>query len=518
MQPPVRIELHPAGRTLELPPGSPLQEALFNEGVEFPCGGHGRCRGCRIRITHGTSNPTPADQQALHPADLAKGWRLACQTRVHHDLGIELAQWEADILTDHAGFHFSPKPGLGIAIDLGTTTLVAQLIDRTHGTVLGVRTALNPQAAHGADIMSRISFALNGGQTILTRLIRSQLEGMTRDLLTTAPAKPDLQDIVIVGNTVMHHLFCNHSLEPLAHVPFEPAQPGPQSFPASALDWSLPGNPQVHFLPCLGGFVGSDLLAGLLATRIHESADLQALVDLGTNGELIVGNRDRILCASTAAGPAFEGARISMGMRAVTGAIAGISSTHGTLSCRVLGGGTARGLCGSGLVDAVAAGLDLNQIQPSGRFTTGTEFALTPTVLLKQADIRELQLAKGAIAAGLRILLEQWGASPENLTQLHLAGAFGNYLNLASAQRIGLLPASIPIQRVIPSGNTALLGAKHALFHRPDPEYADLRNRVTHVSLNEDLRFQEIFVEEMGFPSASETASDTGSDFTTASS
>ena len=185
------------------------------------------------------------------------------------------------------------------------------------------------------------------------------------------------------------------------------------------------------------------------------------MLDLGTNGEIVLGDRTRILCTSTAAGPAFEGARISMGMRAATGAISEVHVEGGELHCHVIGGGAPRGICGSGLVDAAAAGLQLGWLAPSGRLAQGDSVTLAEPVSLTQKDIRELQLAKGAIAAGLRILLEQWGATESDLAQVYLAGAFGNYMNLSSAERIGLL--HVPEERVVPAGNTALRGAKLAL-------------------------------------------------------
>ena len=368
--------------------------------------------------------------------------------------------------------------------------------------MLGVRAALNSQAKCGADIMSRVDTAVaRGGQQTLQRLVRKQIGRMLQELLTAAGAAAhEVKDVVLVGNTVMHHLFCGISVEPLSHYPFEPASPGLQVFEAGQLGWSLPGNPAVRFLPCLGSFVGSDILAGLLATKLHESERVAALIDLGTNGEIVVGNRERLLCASTAAGPAFEGARISMGMRAATGAISEVRVRDGRLECRVLGNVAARGICGSGLVDAVAVGLELGRMSPMGRLANGEPFALAGAVSLNQWDIRELQLAKGAIAAGLRLLLEQWGVKREDLAQVFLAGAFGNYINYTSAHRIGLL--DFPGERVEPAGNTALLGAKLALFNLPGENgtYPQTLAKVKHVSLNQDARFQETFVEEMVFP------------------
>jgi uncharacterized 2Fe-2S/4Fe-4S cluster protein (DUF4445 family) len=309
-----------------------------------------------------------------------------------------------------------------------------------------------------------------------------------------------LRSIVVVGNTVMHHLFCGINVAALAHYPFETEHGGLKVFPAPEVGWDLPENVCVRFLPSLGSFVGSDILAGVLATRLHESDDLVGLVDLGTNGEIIVGNRAALVCASTAAGPAFEGARIAMGMRAATGAISQVSLVDGRFDCQVIGHGSPRGICGSGLVDAVAAGLDAGRLQRTGRFADGDRLILAEPVFLTQGDIRELQLAKGAIAAGLRLLTQQLGARVQDITRIHLAGAFGNYISRASARRIGLLPFGP--EKVVPAGNSALLGAKLALFNlsNDDGSYAALRRNIRHVSLSADPVFEETFVEEMLFP------------------
>jgi uncharacterized 2Fe-2S/4Fe-4S cluster protein (DUF4445 family) len=222
---------------------------------------------------------------------------------------------------------------------------------------------------------------------------------------------------------------------------------------------------------------------------MHESDALVGLIDLGTNGEIVFGNRHGIVCASAAAGPAFEGGKISCGMRAATGAIVEVD---GNLRCGVLGGGDARGICGSGLVDAVAAALDLGLIDAAGRVRDRV-LPLAGGVALTQRDIRELQLAKAAVAAGIRIVLERLGGEVE---RVYLAGAFGNYVNRASARRIGLF--DFPEEKIEPAGNTALLGAKMALF-AGDLDFTELRSRVEHIGLASDPAFQEKYVEEMGF-------------------
>lgn len=499
----IHIELQPLGKTLQVHPGTPLRQILFTYGVEFPCGGKARCRGCRIKVLHGEVPITPEQSLKLTAMELAEGWRLACCVLVTNDLTIDIAQWEAPILSDDSSFAFTPAPGLGIAIDLGTTTVVAQLMDRRTGHVLNVRSALNAQATHGSDIMTRIQYALvEENRKSLENIIRQQIGLLVQKLFQNIPASiAELQSIVLVGNTVMHHLFSGLSVEPLAHQPFESHEEGLQNFQASDLGWNIPDNVTIQFLPCLGGFVGSDILAGVMGTRMLESLTLQCLIDLGTNGEIALGNQERILCASTAAGPAFEGARISMGMRAATGAISEVRLENNKLVCGVLGGGIPRGLCGSGLVDAVAVGLEMGAIQPRGRLTHKEEpFLIANPVKLVQADIRELQLTKGAIAAGIRILLDQWGARPDQVEKVHLAGAFGNYINRESARRIGLIPFSS--NQIQSAGNTALLGAKMALFDVHDQQNltALVRKRIHHVNLNADPRFEDLYIEEMQFP------------------
>lgn len=498
-----RIVLQPVGAEIVAAHGSPLRDLLFEQGVEFPCGGQGRCRGCKIRVRSGEAALNDAQREHLSAAEIEAGWRLACQCAVEDDLVIELRQWDASILTNESTFAFTPQEGLGVAVDLGTTTLVAQLLDLETGNVLAVRTALNPQARHGADVMSRVQFAMEGGgQQVLQDAIRHEIGVLVRQLVQAAGAASDrLRKVTIVGNTVMHHLFSGVSVEPLSHFPFESPDDGLQILSPQQVGWDLPAAVVIQFLPGLGSFVGSDILAGVLALGMQDSAEVMILVDLGTNGEIVIGNRDRMLCASTAAGPAFEGARIAAGMRASTGAIWKVTADGGQIACEVLGNVPARGVCGSGLVDAVAVGLDTGHILPSGRLAGGaTEFALAENVAIHQCDVRQLQLAKGAIAAGIRMLIEHWGTEPSAISRLHLAGAFGNYINRGSARRIGLIQQ--PLDRVHPVGNTALLGAKLALFNRTDADaaYAGIRARTTHVGLNEDPRFQDVYVDEMAFP------------------
>jgi uncharacterized 2Fe-2S/4Fe-4S cluster protein (DUF4445 family) len=476
------------GRRLEVASGTALKDVLFEEGIEFPCGGRGRCGKCRVRLTAGALDPQTEDRAVLGAEALAQGWRLACRHRLDADLALDVGQWQMDVLADDRAFAFAPQAGLGIAIDLGTTTIAAQLVDREKGRVLRAATALNAQARYGDDVVSRLEATLSGRD--VTGVIRDQLGRMVQELA----GGEAVHRIVIVGNTAMHHLFCGFDVRTLATYPFAPIHPGRVRCSAADLGWPLDGPAIVEVLPCIGGMVGADILAGVMATRLHEQAGLAALIDLGTNGEVVVARDGRLLAASTAAGPAFEGARISCGMRAASGAISEVAVADGSLACRVIGGGEARGLCGSGLVDAVAAGLDLGRIESSGHLAE--PLALTGRVALQPRDVRELQLAKAAIAAGLRLLTTRFGATPADIAMLHLAGAFGNTVNRVSARRIGLL--QLPVERILPAGNTALLGAKLALFE--DEAWDGMARRIEHVPLNEEPAFEEMFAEEMRFP------------------
>ena len=467
----MKLELVPrAGRT--------LGDQLFEAGVEFPCGGESACGGCKVRVLQGDVPVTAAMRDALSEDEIRQGWRLACCALSPGRVVVEVEQWSLPVLTDEARVPIEPRAGHGAVIDLGTTTLVVQVVDLTSGDVLGVETALNPQARYGADLMSRLQYELRQPGE-LGRGIRQALGRMLGD--------EPLREVLVAGNTAMHHLFCGLDVEPLTHAPFASPTLGGYRFAEADLAWPGPA----EFLPCLGGFVGSDLLCGIVATGLDQQTRPRALFDIGTNGEVVVGSAQGIVCASTAAGPAFEGGRIGAGMRAGTGAIDSVHVRDGGLACHVIGGGAARGVCGSGLVDAAACGVELGLIGANGRLTNADKrLPLADGIALAQNDIRELQLAKGAMAAGLRML------AAGGVEKLDLAGAFGNYIRQASARAIGLLPEDLPVE---PVGNSALRGARMLLL-APSTRLARLRKIAAlsrHVELAADPDFQYLYAEMM---------------------
>lgn len=489
--PTVTIRLEPLSIEVAAPFGASLASILADHGIEFPCGGQGVCGGCGVRVLGGSLAVSDADREIYSAEQLAQGWRLACQARAETPLVLECGQWHMDVLADTARLSGTSRQGLGIAIDLGTTTIAAQILDLASGTVLAVETELNPQTVFGSDVMSRIRAVLHGAD--LTTPVRNALG---RTVARLARGREDeIVEVVLVGNTVMHHLFSARSVEPLAHTPFASPHLGGQRFRPRDLGWMLPETCIVRFAPCLGGFVGSDILAGIIAAGITQGDQLAALIDLGTNGEIAIGNRHGVVCASTAAGPAFEAGAIRMGMRAGTGAISHVELRDGAVQASVIGGAEPRGICGSGIVDAVAAALRSGAILPSGKIVDASKvLPIAGPVALYQSDVRELQLAKGAIAAGFRLLLRHMRAECSDLRSIHLAGAFGNYMRIESAIGIGLIEAPQPL--VHAAGNTALRGAKMLLLADADPALPCIE----HVNLAAIPEFQDEFANCMAFP------------------
>ncbi len=497
----VTVTLLPSGRSMEVVAGTRLHEVLVAHGGESPCGGNGTCRGCRVKVVQGSCPVTERQRELLLPRELREGWRLACQCMLTEDVAVLQAAAPAVVLVDDAVDRFIAEAGYGIAADIGTTTLAVQLVDLQNGRVRGLRTALNPQATLGADIMSRLEAAGRGEAAALTASIRQCVGDMIAALLQQydVPAS-HLKRVFLVGNTVMHHLFCGLSVEPLSHVPFETTDGGLSILPSSSTFSFLCDNTEVVFLPCLGGFVGSDILAGTAAVQLLQAQGLTLLVDLGTNGEIVLGQGGVALCASTAAGPAFEGARISCGMRAGEGAIWRVTDERGELRADVIGNCEPVGICGSGLVDAVAAAVRLGLVTSTGRLKDGRLLNVAPGVTLTQADIRQLQLAKAAVSAGIAVLLERWGTEHGRVETIFLAGAFGNYISIPSAIQIGLFPCGA--DRITAAGNSALRGARKLLCagdKRLDQAELVVAS-VQHIPLAADPAFLDYYVDQMSFP------------------
>jgi uncharacterized 2Fe-2S/4Fe-4S cluster protein (DUF4445 family) len=418
----------------------------------------------------------------------------------------------------------------GMAFDIGTTTVVGYLLDLVGGSQLALASTLNPQVAFGADVISRISFAGTNpsGLSLLQARIIHALNSLVQEAARSAGiCTVEIYALSVVGNTTMHHLLLGLDPSGMGHLPYNPVLADSLDISASDLGIRIYPQARVFLLPNVAGYVGSDIVAGILSTRLPGRERITLGIDIGTNGEMALGSRDQILVASAAAGPAFEGSQITCGMRAEPGAISQVFAEDGDIRWKVVGEVPPQGLCGSGLVDLVALLLRLGLIDEGGRFREpdlspvsvpqeirrrmrraqeGWEFVLDQSgegdrpVILSQRDIRELQLAKGAIRAGINILLDELGIHIHQVEEIWLAGAFGNYIDPGNAQTIGLLPP-YPQERISPVGNAAGEGAKMALLSQDARRQASRIARTARfIELASRSDFQERFVEALAFP------------------
>ncbi len=506
----VKIQLQPIDKELRVNRGTPLIDVLHEYGVEFPCGGKGTCGRCKVRLLNGKLTKGLEQQKKLDQLRLGSDWRLACYCVAEKDITLEVSQFEDIILADNSTFEFKPQKGFGIAVDLGTTTIVVQLLNLENGQILDADSAVNPQTKFGADLISRIQSCLDGRQKELQQLVRNKIGEMIYKILQKNSVT--ISKVCLVGNTAMLNILSRLNVQPLSFYPFESPNLGIQKFEAKQMGWNLPENTNIRFYPSIGSFVGSDILAGIAATKMANRNEFSVLIDLGTNGEIVIGNRNKIICASTAAGPAFEGAKISQGMRATTGAISSVTASpnpskgggsekknltqkNGHFNCHVIGNANAKGICGSGLIDAMAVLLKEEKIGMFGEINSGEEkIKLTSGVFLTQEDIREFQLAKAAIAAGLQILLNRLEITFDEIDKVYIAGGFGNFLNIENVIETGLIETEE--DKIVKLGNTALIGAKMFLFEE-DRFIENILSKTVHINLEGDAQFQDIYVEKM---------------------
>jgi uncharacterized 2Fe-2S/4Fe-4S cluster protein (DUF4445 family) len=399
-----------------------------------------------------------------------------------------------------------------IAFDLGTTTVVATLLDLETGTPAAVASMLNRQQPYGADVISRVSATMLDDAALgaLEARAHETLAQLAREVCEEADVAPtDVYDIVVVGNVTMIQMALGIDPEPLSMAPFIVA--AHDLPPALAADFGVavhPRAPAVVF-PSLGAYVGGDIVAGMLASGLTRDRRLRLFIDVGTNSEIALGSSERVLATAAPAGPAFEAAQIRCGMRAAEGAIEGVRIRDGELELEVIGDVEPVGLCGSGLVDCVAELVHAGLLDHSGRFTDDPRmtkiseervFMLSEKVYLSQRDVRELQFAKASIATGWNILLREMGVTPEDISQVLLAGSFGAYLSPASAVRIGLVPP-LALPRIISAGNVASEGAKMAaLSLRERAEARSIIDEVEYVELSGREDFNDAFIDQLAFP------------------
>lgn len=420
----------------------------------------------------------------------------------------------------------------GAAFDIGTTSVVCYLLDLVSGKEIAHASMLNPQSQYGADVVARSEYAIDNGVDALSGVIRTALNELIAEATETAKtkagiciAKEDIYLVTIVGNTCMHHLFMGITPKPLVHAPYNTSVNDEIIIAAKEADIFVNAGGKLQLLPNIAGFVGADTAGVLLASAFDEREELTLAIDIGTNGEMVMGNKERMIACSTAAGPAFEGAKIECGMRGKSGAIDHIKvSDTGALDVHVIDDGKAEGICGSGLMDAVAVCLENGLIDDAGklfnpekedassasasvranidRFITkesGRALLLQDEIYLSQKDIREVQLAKGAIAAGIDLMADTLGIKIGDIKKVLIAGAFGNYMDPHSACAIGMIPAQLE-DRIEMIGNAAGEGSKIATLNFEEYKRAQtITEQVEFLELATHPDFQDTFVDNLMF-------------------
>lgn len=507
--------------------GRTVLEALQEQGVYIlaPCGGKGTCGKCRVRFLTGAPEPSEADKKVLSEDALARGERLACKVKAQEGMCVEAAAPDENAMEVETSFSISGSlpagtagafedaesggmvgingkagmtemaEGIVAAVDIGTTTIamsstaispIAISSQGAGGRVLRTVTGINHQRAYGADVISRIDASNRGKGAALQECILGDLAKLRAQLCL-----PEDVQMIVSGNSTMEHLLQNLPCQTLGVAPY------------TSVDISLHRYENMLILPGISTFVGADIVSGIVACGMDQNDEICILVDLGTNGEMAIGNRDRIVSASTAAGPAFEGGNISCGVAGIPGAISGVEIEDKKARIRTIGDKAPVGLCGTGVLEVMYELLKAEIVDETGLMDdeyADDGFPLAEGIVFTAKDIREVQLAKAAVRAGMEVLLQEFGADYDQVGKLYLAGGFGQKIDLVKAVGIGLLPKEL-LGKIQAVGNSSLAGAVMAA---QDPE---VLRRMEHVAataqetaLAENPRFSDLYMEHMFFP------------------
>ncbi len=520
-QPPVREGLSDSGKT--------LKEAAGELGIELEsiCGGEQKCGKCRVIIENGQENLSQMDEserKLLTPGNIDAGYRLACAARILGQVSVFVPEQSIAggmvILEGGKELIVEPDPTneqYGMAFDIGTTTVVGYLIDLRSGAVAAVDSTLNPQVSFGEDVMSRIAYATKNedGLEKLNRIIIAAMNEIIKNVASEAGIEPsDISRATAVGNTTMHHFFLGIDPKSLGVAPFTPVVLESVDVRAKELGLGISEAGYVHVLPNVAGFVGADTVGVLIASEPYKQEGTTLTIDVGTNGEIVLSGNGRMTAASCATGPALEGAHIRHGMRAKPGAIEHMRIDRETydVRCEVIGNVRPVGICGSGVIDAVAGMLEAGILQKNGRFdqdartdrlrqgADGYEFVIAAKddIVITQKDISEVRLAKAALYAGAKVLMKHAGVS--GVDRICLAGAFGSHIDPRAAMVIGMFP-DCPLENVRAIGNAAGDGARMALVNaKKRAEAKEIAGKIEYIELTVDPDFETEFVNAMHLP------------------
>lgn len=494
--------------------GENLMDAFERNQLDIggECGKNGTCGKCLVRVIEGMLNITAMDKKILSSKKLSQGYRLACMAYPNQDCTLMLMNGKSDdykAVTKTINYKELPlakslnkkDESYFIAIDIGTTTLALVLANVSDGSIVKKYTTANPQRLFGADVISRIKASNEGKGHILKTLIRNELLNGINTLVEDCTVKrQDIRKIVISGNTAMIHLFMGYPCDGLGTYPFTPYKQG-LVYASSDEIFDIEEKIPLVILPGISVFVGGDITAGLMACSFYHMEKPCLFIDLGTNGEIALGNKEKILVTSTSAGPAFEGGNISCGVGSIPGAICHVSIRDGSISYETIDGAPPVGLCGTGIIELTSQLLKEGIIDSSGLlideyFDKGFDIG---SIKFLQEDIRKLQLAKAAIRAGVQILIDNYGITYEQLDRVYIAGGFGYYLDIIKAIDIGLLP-QVVLNKTEAVGNTALSGAILAAIDSHGTKKVEHIVSVSEeIHLSNEKDFNDLFIRYISF-------------------
>lgn len=504
---------------LTCPGGCRVHDYIQSQGtaLAMPCGGKGMCGKCRVRVVRGRLPVTPEDKRIFSEAQLAQGWRLACKavTREAVEISVPVQEQQgfsalAAEAADEGALSLAADHDYGLAVDIGTTTLAAALVDCTDGKILATATAVNSQRSFGADVVSRIGTACHGKGKALQKAVRRDLTRLTKQLLKDHPGTAArCRQMAIAANTTMLHLLMGWPCDGLGDWPFQPVSLGGKTYRAQEVlgPQTVLADATVTLLPGMSTYVGADITAGIWQCGLASSDDVSLFVDLGTNGEMVLGNKDQRFIASAPAGPALEGGKLTWGTGSVPGAICGVRIERGRAKVRTIDHAVPVGICGTGILEAMAGLVREGLVDETGKlvepyFHKGFPLASTldyQRITLSQQDIREIQMAKSAIRAGIESLIERSGISRQCIHQVFLAGGFGYYLDPQKAAVIGLLPADLA-ERTTAVGNTSLKGAIGLLTGAVTlEELQAIAAGAEEIVLGNDEAFQRLYIDYLNF-------------------
>lgn len=501
---------------IRCPKGVRISQWLRRQGYmdSFPCGETGRCGKCRVRVAEGTVAASPEDRELFTPADLAAGWRLACKAVPSEDVQIVIPKGNRGVLAalgqDGDAHEADAGHSYGLAVDIGTTTLALSLVDTTTGRTVHTITAANSQRAFGADIVSRIQAAKGGKGPQLRKAVCRDLQQMVHQMWNAYPqAKGRCLKAAVAGNTTMLHLLMGWDCGGLGSWPFRPVSLGGDWYLWKDVFGKSDGfsSQPVALLPSISTYVGADITAGIWACGLMKPEETTLLIDLGTNGEMVLRSEAGLLTTATAAGPALEGGSLQWGTASVSGAICAVTMNGVRPKVRTIDGAPPVGICGTGVIEALADLVETGLVDATGKlkapyFRRGFPLATTldcEQIVMTQKDIREVQLAKSAIRAGIETLLYEGRMTCEDIDRVYVAGGFGYYLQPAKAAVIGLLPPQL-VYKTTAAGNTSLAGAAAVLAD--EAVLDDMKNICRHadevILANNDF-FQSAYIEYMNF-------------------